>query len=91
MPGIGPITAVTLVAHLLELGHWIAKVLTSMVKLRPSPEAAARSEGIGPSGAIRYKCGGPYMCGRGWSSATTARYVDFMTAFVNVGSRGTFR
>ena len=35
VPGVGPLTAATLVAHLLELGHWDSKALTSLVRLAP--------------------------------------------------------
>ena len=33
VPGVGPLTAATLVAHLPELGHWDSKALTSLVGL----------------------------------------------------------
>ena len=33
VPGVGPLTAAVLVAHLPELGHWDAKALTSLVGL----------------------------------------------------------
>ena len=35
VPGIGPLTAATLVAHLPELGHWDSNALTSLVGLAP--------------------------------------------------------
>ena len=35
VPGVGPLTAATLVAHLFELGHWDSKALTSLAGLSP--------------------------------------------------------
>ena len=35
VPGVRPLTAATLVAHLPELGHWDSKALTSLVGLAP--------------------------------------------------------
>ncbi len=35
MPGVGPITAATLVAELPELGNWDPKALTALVGLAP--------------------------------------------------------
>ena len=32
VPGIGPLTAATLVAHLPDLGHWDSNALTSLVR-----------------------------------------------------------
>ena len=51
VPGVGPLTAAILVAHLPELGHWDSKALTSLVGLPPGLEIAARSEARGQSGA----------------------------------------
>ena len=80
-----------LVAHLPKLGHWDSKDLTSLVGWRPSPETAARSEGIGLSRVAGDWCGAPYTYARGRASATTAQCVGLMTAFVIVGSRGTLQ
>ena len=41
VPDVGPLTAATLAAHLVELGRWDSKVLTSLVGL------ATRSQGSG--------------------------------------------
>ena len=35
VPGVGPLTAGTLVAYLPELGHWDGKALSSLVGLAP--------------------------------------------------------
>ena len=54
VPGIGPLTAATLVAHLPELGHWDSKAGTGAL--------VPRSEGIGLSGVAGDWCGERYMC-----------------------------
>ena len=48
VPGIGPLTAATLVAHLPELGHWDSKALTSLGgtgALVPRQRQEARASG----------------------------------------------
>ena len=45
VPGVGPLTAAILVAHLPELGHWDSKALTSLVG--PGLGIVARSEASG--------------------------------------------
>jgi len=89
VPGVGPLTAATLVAYLPELGHWDSKALTSLVGLAPGPETAARSEAIAPSGVAGDWCGAPSTCAPGPRSATTARCVASMTACVSAVSRAT--
>ena len=64
VPGIGPLTAATLVAHLPELGHWDSKALTSLVGLAPWSRDSGKKRG---HRAIR---GGP---GTGAESAVHVR------------------
>ena len=45
VPGVGPLTAAILVAHLPELGHWDAKALTSLVGLAPWSRDSGRKRG----------------------------------------------
>ena len=45
VPGVGPLTAAMLVAHLPELGHWDAKALTSLVGLAPWSRDSGRKQG----------------------------------------------
>ena len=45
VPGVGPLTAAVLVAHLPELGHWDAKALTSLVGLAPWSRDSGRKRG----------------------------------------------
>ena len=45
VPGVGPLTAAILVAHLPELGHWDAKALTSLVGLAPWSRDSGRKQG----------------------------------------------
>ena len=49
LPGVGPVTAAILVAHLPELGHWDAKALTSLVGLAPWSRDSGRKQGRGAS------------------------------------------
>ena len=67
VPGIGPLTAATLVAQLSELGHWDSQALTSLVRLAPwSPrqwqEARASGHqgwpGTGAESAVHVRVGG---------------------------------
>ncbi len=45
VPGVGPLTAAVLVAHLPELGHWDSKSLTSLVGLAPWSRDSGRKRG----------------------------------------------
>ena len=45
MPGVGPLTAAILVAHLPELGHWDSKALTSLVGLAPWSRDSGQKRG----------------------------------------------
>ena len=45
VPGVGPLTAATLVAFLPELGQWDAKALTSLVGLAPWSRDSGREAG----------------------------------------------
>ena len=45
VPGVGPLTAATLVAFLPELGQWDAKALTSLVGLAPWSRDSGRKQG----------------------------------------------
>ena len=45
VPGVGPITAATLVAELPELGHWDDKALTALVGLAPWARDSGRRQG----------------------------------------------
>ena len=45
VPGVGPLTAAILVAHLPELGHWDAKALTSLVGLAHWSRDSGRKQG----------------------------------------------
>ena len=63
VPGIGPLTAATLVAHLPELGHWDSKALTSLVGLAPWSRDSGKKRGHrairGGRGLVRRAL---YMC-----------------------------
>ena len=63
VPGIGPLTAATLVAHLPELGHWDSKALTSLVGLAPWSRDSGKKQGHrairGGRGLVRRAL---YMC-----------------------------
>ena len=63
VPGIGPLTAATLVAHLPELGHWDSKALTSLVGLAPWSRDSGKQRGHrairGGRGLVRRAL---YMC-----------------------------
>ena len=91
VPGIGPLTAATLVAHLPELGHWDSKALTSLVGLAPWSRDSGKKRGHrairGGRGLVRRAL---YMCA--WAVIRhDSECVGFMTDFVNVGSRGTLQ
>ena len=45
VPGVGPLTAATLVAHLPVLGHWNSKALTSLVGLAPWSRGSGKERG----------------------------------------------
>ena len=45
VPGVGPITAATLVAELPELGHWDDKALTALVGLAPWSRDSGQQQG----------------------------------------------
>ena len=45
VPGVGPLTAATLVAYLPELGHWDGKALTSLVGLAPWSRDSGQKRG----------------------------------------------
>ena len=45
VPGVGPITAATLVAELPELGHWDDKALTALVGLAPWARDSGQKQG----------------------------------------------
>ena len=45
VPGVGPLTAAILVAHLPELGHWDSKALTSLVGLAPWSRDSGQKRG----------------------------------------------
>ena len=45
VPGVGPLTAAVLVAHLPELGQWDGKSLTSLVDLAPWSRDSGRKRG----------------------------------------------
>ena len=45
VPGVGPLTAAILVAHLPELGHWDGKALTSLVGLAPWSRDSGQKRG----------------------------------------------
>ena len=45
VPGVGPLTAATLVAYLPELGHWDSKGLTSLVGLAPWSRDSGKKRG----------------------------------------------
>ena len=45
VPGVGPITAATLVAELPELGHWDDKALTALVGLAPWARDSGQRQG----------------------------------------------
>ena len=66
VPGVGPLTAAILVAHLPELGHWDAKALTSLVGLGPWSRDSGRKQGQrairGGRGIVRRNL---YLCA--WS------------------------
>ena len=63
VPGVGPLTAATLVAHLPELGHWDSKALTSLVGLAPWSRDSGKKRGHrairGDRGLVRRTF---YMC-----------------------------
>ena len=63
VPGVGPLTAATLVAHLPELGHWDSKALTSLVGLAPWSRDSGKKRGHrairGGRGLVRRAL---YMC-----------------------------
>ena len=59
VPGVGPLTAAILVAHLPELGHWDGKALTSLVGLAPWSRTAARSGANGPFEVAAAQCAAP--------------------------------
>ena len=63
VPGIGPLTAATLVAHLPELGRWDSKALTSLVGLAPWSRDNGKKRGHrairGGRGLVRRAL---YMC-----------------------------
>ena len=68
VPGVGPLTAATLVAHLLELGHWDGKAITSLVGLAPWSRDRGKKRGhraIRPSGAVADWCGALSTCAPG--------------------------
>ena len=45
VPGVGPLTAAILIAHLPELGHWDSKALTSLVGLAPWSRDSGQKRG----------------------------------------------
>ena len=45
VPGVGALTAATLVAHLPELGHWDSKALTSLVGVAPWSRDSGQKRG----------------------------------------------
>lgn len=63
VPGVGPLTAATLVAHLPELDHWDSKALTSLVGLAPWSRDSGKKQGHrairGGRGLVRRTL---YMC-----------------------------
>ena len=63
VPGVGPLTAATLVAYLPELGHWDSKALTSLVGLAPWSRDSGKKRGHrairGGRGLVRRTL---YMC-----------------------------
>ena len=63
VPGIGPLTAATLVAQLSELGHWDSQALTSLVGLAPWSRDSGKKRGHrairGGRGLVRRAL---YMC-----------------------------
>ena len=66
VPGVGPLTAAILVAHLPELGHWDGKALTSLVGLAPWSRDSGQKRGQrairGGRGVVRRAL---YLCA--WS------------------------
>ena len=68
VPGVGPLTAATLVAFLPELGRWDSKALTSLVGLAPWSRDSGRKRGQrairGGRGTVRkalYLCACPVI------------------------------
>ena len=53
VPGVGHLTAATLVAYLPELGRWDGKSFASLVGLAPWSRDSGKSEAIGPYEAGR--------------------------------------
>ena len=45
VPGVGPLTAAILIAHLPELGHWDSKALASLVGLAPWSRDSGQKRG----------------------------------------------
>ena len=62
VPGVGPLTAATLVAHLPVLGHRDSKAFTSLVGLAPWSRDSGKKRAIAPSGVARDWCGAPSAC-----------------------------
>ena len=79
VPGVRPLTAATLVAHLPELGHWDSKALTSPVGLAPWSRDSGKKRGHrairGRRGLVRRTL---YMCS--WAvirhDSETRRFYD---------------
>ena len=65
VPGVGQLTAATLVAYLPELGRSDSKALTSLVGLDPGRETVEESAGIGQYVAVVAWCGRHCTCAHG--------------------------
>ncbi len=78
VPGVGPTVALTLLAHLPELGQGSAKRIATLVGLAPLNRDSGA--GPGPSGAAGDRCARRSTWRRWWACATTRSCAPSMSS-----------
>ena len=68
VPGVGQLTAATLVAYLPELGRWDGRALTSLVGLAPWSRDSGKKRGNRSIRGGRARCAGLCISVPGWCS-----------------------
>ena len=86
VPGVGELTAASLVAYLPELGMCEGKALTALVGLAPWSRDSGGQRGYGLSAAAVVQCVACCTCRRCRRYATTRRW-DAITAVCGSGGR----
>ena len=86
VPGVGRLTAATLVAFLPELGMRDGKSLISLVGLAPWSRDSGKSAAIGPFEAVVARCAGRCISVPGWCSASKATCATSISVFGSAAS-----